>query len=158
MMLTKPGLFAGFLFVCVAVLVAKAKPPATDAADTEAALMRAKLASSDKILEGLMVQDLKLVQTGAQELEKICEATQWHAQEDQVYAHYRAELQRTAKKLENVSQRDDLDGATYTYMQSITTCMSCHEYCRNVLHVARTVPNLQAIPAPRTEEGAIIRR
>jgi hypothetical protein len=108
--------------------------------------MRAKLASSQKVVEGLMVQDLALVRTGALELKKICEATEWHAKEDQVYAHYRAELQRTAKKLAKLAQNDDLDGATYTYMHSVTTCMSCHAYCRDVLHVARNEPNLQPTP------------
>ena len=134
------------LCVGVAFVVGQAKPPETDAGGTEPALMRAKLASSQKVVEGLMVQDLSLVRTGALELEKICEATEWHAKEDQVYAHYRAELQRTAKKLAKLAQNDDLDGATYTYMHSITTCMSCHTYCRDVLHVARTEPNLQRTP------------
>jgi hypothetical protein len=134
------------LCVGVAYMVSQAKPPVTDAGGTEHALMRAKLASSQTVVEGLMVQDLSLVRTGALELEKICEATEWHAKEDQVYAHYRAELQRTAKKLAKLAQNDDLDGATYTYMHSITTCMSCHAYCRDVLHVARTEPNLQPTP------------
>jgi hypothetical protein len=134
------------LSVGVAFMVGQAKPHEPDAGGTEAALMRAKLASSQKVVEGLMVQDLSLVRTGALELEKICAATEWHAKEDQVYAHYRAELQRTAKKLAMLAQNDDLDGATYTYMHSITTCMSCHTYCRDVLHVARTEPNLQPTP------------
>ena len=139
------------LVVCVlcvgaAFMVGQAKPPETDAGGAEPALMRAKLASSQKVVEGLMVQDLSLVQTGALELEKICKATEWHAKEDQVYAHYREELQRTAKKLAKLAQNNDLDGATYTYMHSITTCMSCHAYCRDVLHVARTEPNLQLTP------------
>ena len=117
------------LCVGVAFMVGQAKPPETDAGGTEAGLMRAKLASSQKVVEGLMVQDLSLVRTGALELEKICKATEWHANEDQVYA-----------------QDDDLDGATYTYMHSITTCMNCHTYCRDVLHVARTEPNLRPTP------------
>ena len=139
-------LVVSVLCVGVAFMVGQAKPPETDAAGTEAGLMRAKLASSQKVVEGLMLQDLSIVRTGALELEKICEATEWHAKEDQVYAHYRAELQRTAKKLAKLAQDDDLDGATYTYMHSITTCMSCHTYCRDVLHVARTEPNLQPTP------------
>jgi hypothetical protein len=134
------------LCVGVAFVVGQAKPPETNAEGTEAGLMRAKLASSQKVVEGLMVQDLSLVRTGALELEKICEATEWHAKEDQVYAHYRAELQRTAKKLAKLAQNDDLDGATYTYMHSVTTCMGCHAYCRDVLHVARAEPNLQPTP------------
>jgi hypothetical protein len=145
------GLVVCVLCVGLAFMVSQAKPPETDAGGTEAALMRAKLASSQKIVEGLMVQDLSLVRTGALELEKICDATEWHAKEDQVYAHYRAELQRTAKKLAKLAQDDDLDEATYTYMHSISTCMSCHAYCRDVLHVARSEPSLQ--PTPSSSKG-----
>src|SRR3954471_12290109 len=92
-------LVACALCVGVGFMVCHAEQPETDAGGTEAALMRAKLASSQKMVEGLMVQDLSLVRTGALELGKICDATEWHAKDDQVYAHYRAELQRTAKKL-----------------------------------------------------------
>ena len=152
MTLTKLGFIACFLGAGVVLLAGEAKPPATGASDTEAALMRAKLASSQRIVEGLMAQDFKLIRNGAQELEKICEATQWHAEEDQVYAHYRAELRRTAKKLAILAQDKDQDGATYTYMHSITTCISCHDYCRDVLHVAREEPNLQATPSSQTDD------
>ena len=96
------------LCVGVAFMVGQAKPPETDAGGTEAALMRAKLASSQKVVEGLMTPDLTLGRTGALELEKICDATEWHAKEDQVYAHYRAELQRTAKKLLNDTEDSTL--------------------------------------------------
>jgi hypothetical protein len=146
------GLIACVLCVGVAHVFSQAKPPESDVGGTEAALMRAKLASSQKMVEGLMTQDLTLVRTGALELEKICNATEWLAKEDQVYAHYRAELQRTAKKLAKLAQDDDLDGATYTYMRSITTCMNCHAYCRDVLHVARSEPDLQPTP-PSTKDG-----
>ena len=68
------------LVVCViclgvAFMVSQAKPPETDAGGTEPALMRAKLASSQKVVEGLMVQDLSIVRTGALELEKIAAPT-----------------------------------------------------------------------------------
>src|SRR4051812_14544566 len=128
-------------------MVSQAKPTESEPSGTEPALMRAKLASSQKVVEGLMTQDLSLVRAGAVELEKICDGTEWHAKEDQVYAHYRSELQRTAKKLAKLAQDDDLDGATYTYMHSISACMNCHAYCRDVLHVARSEPTLQRTPS-----------
>ena len=151
MTLTRFSLIACFLVACVALPAGEAQPPATDAADTEAALMRAKLASSQKIVEGLLARDFKLIRSGAQELEKICEATQWHAEKDQVYAHYRGELRRTAKKLAILAQGKDQDGVAYTYMHSITTCIRCHDYCRDVLRIAAKEPNLQATPSYQTD-------
>lgn len=150
------GIGAGAALVAV-----EATPPANKAAETEAALMRAKLASTQKIVEGLMIRDFKLVRSGAQELEKICNATEWHAEEDQVYAHYRTELRQTAKKLAELSQGEDRDGAAYTYMHSVTTCISCHDYCRDVLRIARNPPDLQPIPSQDADDeqpSAILRR
>jgi hypothetical protein len=146
------GIVACALCAGAGLVVGEAKPPDTDASGTEAALMRAKLSSSQKIVEGLMGQDLSLVRSGALELETICKATEWHANEDQVYAHYLAELQRTAKKLAQLAADGELDGATYSYMHSITTCMSCHAYCRDVLHVTPSYPDLQPTPHRAAEQ------
>ena len=145
---SKFGLLAvSFFGVGVVLLAGETQPPATDSSQTEPAIMRAKLASSQKIVEGLMARDFKLIRSGAQELERICEATQWHAEEDEVYAHYRAELRRTSKKLAQLAHDSDQDGATFTYMHSVTTCISCHDYCRDVLHVALQEPKLKAVPS-----------
>ncbi len=142
-------LFVVFLGASVLLLASENQPGATGKSDTEAALMRAKLASSQKILEGLMTQDFGLIKNGGSELAKICEATQWHAKEDQVYAHYRDELRRASQKLVQLAEDEDQDGATYTYMHSITTCTSCHDYCRDVLHLASKDPTLQPVPFGR---------
>ena len=117
-------------------------------------LMRAKLASSQKVVEGLMAADFDLIHKGAMEMSKICDATSWHATDDQVYAHYRAELKRTAKKLMLQAEEKNLDGASYTYMHSLTTCITCHEYSRDVLHIASKNANLKVVPIPTTEEGS----
>jgi hypothetical protein len=95
-----------------------------------------------------MSKDFTLIRKGSDEMSKICDATQWHATDDQVYAHYRSELRRTAKKLISLADEKNFDGAAYTYMQSLTTCISCHEYCRDVLHVADRDPDLKVVPIP----------
>lgn len=115
------------------------------------ALMRAKLASSQKVVEGLVAEDFGMIHKGALEMTKVCDATEWHASDDQVYAHYRSELHRTAKKLMLLAEEKNLDGAAYTYMHSLTTCISCHEYSRDVLHIATKSPDLKVVPIPATE-------
>jgi hypothetical protein len=127
--------------------------PSTPNHSTEelAGLMRAKLASSQKVVEGLMAKDFAMIRKGSEEMSKVCDATQWHATEDQVYAHYRAELKRTAKKLILLAEENNLDGTAYTYMHSLTTCISCHEYCRDVLHIAAKEPELKVVPIPASE-------
>jgi hypothetical protein len=123
-----------------------------------AGLMRAKLSSSQRVVEGLMAGDFSLIRKGGDDLLKICDAEGWRTREDQVYAHYRGELRRSAMKLIKQADEKSLDGAAYTYMHSMTTCISCHEYCRNVLRVASAVPQSPVAPIPVTEQENLQRQ
>jgi len=151
----------GLLSTSLAVLawaqapIAPERPvPHTHSDDELAGLMRAKLASSQKVVEGLMAKDFDLIGKGGLEMIKVCDASQWHASDDQVYAHYRAELRRSAKKLILLAEEKNLDGAAYTYMHSLTTCMNCHDYCRDVLHVSVKKTSQRVVPIPVTDEEA----
>jgi hypothetical protein len=130
----------------------------SDSTDELGGLMRAKLASSQKVVEGLMSKDFALIRKGSEEMSKICDATHWHATDDQVYAHYRSELRRAAKKMMLLSEEKNLDGSAYTYMHSLITCINCHEYCRDVLHIAKHAPDLKVIPIPATERQNSLNR
>ncbi len=126
--------------------------------DQLSGLMRAKLSSSQRVVEGLMAGDFGLIRKGGEDMMKICDATEWRTREDQVYAHYRGELRRSAIKLIKQADEKSLDGAAYTYMHSMTTCISCHEYCRNVLRVASVLPQSPVAPIPVTEEEGLQRQ
>lgn len=123
-----------------------------------AGLMRAKLSSSQRVVEGLMSGDFDMIRKGGDDLIKICDAEAWRTREDQVYAHYRGELRRSAMKLMKQADEKSLDGAAYTYMHSMTTCISCHEYCRNVLRVASAIPQSPVAPIPVTEQENLQRQ
>ncbi len=117
-----------------------------------ATLMHAKLASSQKITEGLVTKDFEMIRKGAEEWRRISAATKWYSHNDPVFVQYRAELARNANKLIRVAEEKNLDAAAYTYVNSLTTCISCHEYCRDVLHVpARRNPRA-VLPIPVTDE------
>jgi hypothetical protein len=122
----------------------------------QGALMLAKLASSQKIVNGLVTKDFGQIGRGASELVRICNATEWAARGDQIYAHHRAELRRQSQKLVKMAQEQNLDGAAFSYMHSLTTCISCHEYCRDVLRIAdqsRTKSKIVPIPVEDDEES-----
>jgi hypothetical protein len=121
-------------------------------------LMRAKLSSSQCVVEGLMAGDFDLIRKGGDDLIKICDAEEWRTHEDQIYTHYRGELRRSAIKLIKQADEKSLDGAAYTYMHSMTTCISCHEYCRHVLRVASVVPQSPVAPIPVTEQENLQRQ
>ncbi len=142
----------GVASTALALIAWGQQKPATHRSDELAGLMRAKLASSQKVVEGLMSNDFAVIRKGAEEMTKVCDATQWHATEDQVYAHYRDELRRTSKKLALLAEEKNLDGSAFTYMHSLTTCIGCHDHCRDVLHIAERTPDFRVIPIPVTEE------
>lgn len=124
--------------------------PAPNANDLSI-LMQAKLSSSQKVVEGLMSGDFNMIRKGATDLQKICDATGWRTRDDQVYGHYRSELKRGATKLIQQANAENLDGAAYGYMHTLTTCINCHDHCRNVLRVANDLTP-KAVPIPVTEQ------
>ena len=120
----------------------------------DSVLMRAKLGSSQKVVEGLMAGDFSMIRKGGSDLAQICDSQNWRRLENQVVAHYRNELRRSAEKLVKHSDDENLEGAAYTYMHSMTICINCHEYSRNVLRIADTRAASPVISIPVTEQEA----
>lgn len=116
----------------------------------DAALMRAKLASTQRVVDGLVSKDFNDITKGAEELIKICKATEWQSHQDEVYSHHRRELMLQAEKMIASAAKENLDGAAYSYIHALTTCISCHEYCRDVLKIAQ---DDRIIPIPTTDEA-----
>lgn len=117
----------------------------------QAALMRAKLASTQRIVDGLVSKDFGDIHKGAEELIKICKASDWQTHEDEAYQHHRRELHLQAEKMMAAAARENLDGAAYSYINALTTCISCHDHCRDVLKIAET--NNRVVPIPTTDEA-----
>ena len=126
-------------------------PTSVDKPQDSTVTMRAKLSSSQKVVEGLMAGDFAMIRKGGEDLQKICDSTQWKQGENQVVAHYRAELKRSAIKLVQQAEQQNLDGAAYTYMHTMTTCINCHQYSRDVLRLA-DFEQSRVVPIPVTEQ------
>jgi hypothetical protein len=129
-------------------IVAQQPIPNSRHNDSVPVLMRAKLGSSQKVVEGLMAGDFEMISKGGVDLQRICESEAWRQHEDPVVVQYRSELRRGAIKLVKLSKEENLEGAAYTYMHTLTTCINCHEYARNVLRIANNSP---VVPIPATE-------
>jgi len=113
-------------------------------------LMLAKLASTQRVVTGLVSKNFGEIKRGAKDMMNICDAAQWEAHPDPLYGHYKTELRRQAVKLSELADQQNLDGAAFNYIQTISTCVSCHTHCRDVLRIA-AVPN-RVIPIPFAEE------
>lgn len=135
-----------------AMLLLAADPPAGVIRENEV-LMRAKLASSQKVLEGLLAEDFTLIAHGAREMKKISEAAEWPRARDPVYEHHSAEFRRLCAKLESLANKTNHEGASFTYMQMTMTCINCHNYVRDALRIAEE-PNggVRLIPSHVPQE------
>jgi hypothetical protein len=129
----------------------QSKAPAKSQPVPEIALMRAKVASSHKIMEGLVARDFTEIRSGALELKRICEATEWEANSDHVYAQYRGELIRQANKVIEAADQSHADAATFAYMNTLSTCINCHDHCRDVLKIATVKRTAKVVPIPTTD-------
>ena len=97
--------------------------------------MRIKLASSNKILEGLATEDMALIKSGARELNKMSLSERWRAHNDVMYKQFSGEFQRVTKDLVMAAEEENLDQATLKWMGATMACIECHRYVRNTLLV-----------------------
>lgn len=123
--------------------------------DPLAGLMLAKLASTQKIVAGLVSKDFGQIKAGGEDLARICDAIEWPINADDVYTQHRMELRRQADKFISMAQERNLDGAAFTYMHSVATCINCHQHCRDVLRIAE-IPNRtsRVIPIPAVDDDS----
>jgi hypothetical protein len=158
-MLKAPLAACTMLGLLVATTIGQEPPllPPASKSDDSTILMRAKLSSSQKVVEGLMAGDFAMIRKGGEDMQKICDSSQWRQADNQVIVHYRAELRRSAIKLVQQAEEKNLEGAAYTYMHTMTTCINCHQYSRDVLRLA-TREHARVIPIPVTEPEAAPQR
>lgn len=106
--------------------VAPEKEPLTDLQK----MMRRKLGSSNKILEGLAVEDYKLIQAGAAELSKLSKTEAWRVSNDVMYRQHSREFQIKALQLGRMAKESKLEGAALSYVQVTLSCIECHKWVR----------------------------
>ena len=110
----------------------------TTAADKEPAaekpalhkFMRAKLASSQSILEGLVIEDFDKVGRGAKALLLLTTAEEWSVSEDSLYKQHSEEFRRVVRQVNKAAEQKNLDAASLSFMQVTMSCIECHRYVR----------------------------
>ncbi|MFM1903370.1 MAG: hypothetical protein RLZZ440_1270 [Planctomycetota bacterium] len=127
------GLCRGGLAVAAgSLLLATAWLPAADlATDQVAGFMRAKLAHSQNVLEGLATEDFDLIERGAQELSLASLDSNWQVLQTEDYVRQSAEFRRACDSLRDAAQAKNLDGATVAWMDVTLKCVQCHKYVRD---------------------------
>jgi hypothetical protein len=100
--------------------------------DKVSGLMKQKLEHSQKVLEGLAVNDFKAITEHAEELIAISKEAEWKVLKTPQYEIYSNDFRRTAAELVKNARDKNLDGAALNYVELTLTCVKCHEHVREV--------------------------
>jgi hypothetical protein len=96
------------------------------------AFMRTKLAASQKVLEGLAVEDFDLITKGAGELIVVAGAAEFMVSDDAAYVEHADDFRRILRKLAVAAKEKRLDGATLAYVDMTMSCVECHKQVRTL--------------------------
>jgi cytochrome c556 len=101
--------------------------------------MRLKLTHSQKVLEGLALEDFAMIAKNAQDISLLSQAASWQVLQTPEYLEHSGEFRRSADALTRAAQEKNLDGAALAYVAMTMKCVSCHKYVRGV-RMARLEP------------------
>lgn len=126
------GLLSIALLAGVAATIAPNEPKITTRE-----IMKLKLESSQKVLEGIAVENFAAISANAQKLAVLSQAAGWQARQTPEYKQYTAEFRRHAEALQKAARDENVDAASVAYFQLTISCVNCHRHMRGV----RTVSN-----------------
>ena len=118
------GLVAFGVFAAVLAAQTKRQTPASD-------LMQKKLVYSQKILEGLALEDFEKITSNTKAMNGLTQIAAFFVADT---ADYRAQLKvfRFANdELVRLADEENIDGAALAYMQQTLSCVNCHKYLRS---------------------------
>lgn len=95
--------------------------------------MQEKLEHSQKVLEGLTLENFDLVTSRAQKLSAMSQAAAWQAFENPEYAQQSADFRKHTEALARAAGRKDIDAATLAYLRVTMSCIDCHKLVRGKL-------------------------
>jgi cytochrome c556 len=94
--------------------------------------MRVKLRHSQKVLEGLVLEDFDMIAKNAQEMSLLSLAESWQVLQTPDYVDYSRKFRNAADTLADVAKKKKLDESTVAFNQLTTKCVQCHKYVRGV--------------------------
>jgi hypothetical protein len=94
------------------------------------AFMRMKLEHSQKVLEGVALEDFALIERSSQQLSLLSQAANWQVLQTPDYLQHSLDFRRSADALTKAARDKNLDGAALAYVQMTMNCVNCHKYVR----------------------------
>ncbi|MEQ2007543.1 MAG: hypothetical protein ABMA26_12160 [Limisphaerales bacterium] len=131
------------IFAGVAATVAPNDPKITTRE-----VMKLKLESSQKVLEGIATENFVTISANAQKLVVLSQAAGWQARQTPEYKQFTAEFRRHAEALQKAARSENVDAASVAWFQLTISCVNCHRHMRGVQTV-----RLPEIPAAQVVAG-----
>lgn len=95
--------------------------------------MRAKLAASNQIMEGLVTENFALITAGANKLSAVSADEKWRISNDAMYRQHSGEFRRIVERLQESAKQEDLDAAAIAWIAASMSCIECHKHVRAIL-------------------------
>jgi len=99
--------------------------------------MREKLELSQKVLEGLALEDFEAIATKGRRLSAMTREADWRLFENPDYDQQSVIFRRQVDALTKAAKEKNLDAATLAYVRMTMSCVDCHKLVRGKL-VAQT--------------------
>lgn len=94
-------------------------------------VMKLKLHYTQRVLEGLAIENFDLILTNAQNLSFLSQAANWEVRQTREYQIFTANFRHHAESLVAAAKRKNVDAATVAYFQLTVSCVNCHRYLRD---------------------------
>ncbi len=94
--------------------------------------MRVKLRHSQKVMEGLVLEDFDEIAKNSQEMSLLSLAETWQVFETPEYVEFSRKFRNAADALTDAAKDKNLDRATLAFNQVTTKCVECHKYVRGI--------------------------
>jgi hypothetical protein len=113
----------------------KSKKPNDSAGKELRELMKRKLESSQKVLEGIATNDFEKIGKQAEALISISKQAEWRVLDTPDYELFSATFRSDAMDLVQKAKDKNIDGAALAYVDLTLTCVKCHKYVRETRKV-----------------------
>jgi hypothetical protein len=95
------------------------------------AFMRLKLEHSQKLLEGVVLEDFAAIKQHSQKLAALSLDENWQILQTREYRDFTQDFQQIAGRLSKAADEKNLDGAALGYVQMTLVCVNCHKHVRD---------------------------
>jgi hypothetical protein len=117
---------------CVAALLIVGGDIHANKPGDDAAFMRLKLAHSQKLLEGIALEDFATIEKSAQKLSLLSHEENWQVFQTPEYMRHGEEFRRSVESIRNAAANKNIDGTALGYVGMTLNCVNCHKYVRDV--------------------------